>query len=308
MDNKKGQEKLDKIEDENLSDEIVNNLEDAIEESTNSALIRQNKKHKRKVVIISLIIVVLIAILGIIFYILNNPRLIFTSAVNNMFNTLEENVRNVRDSNISSAGTIDEKYNNSISTFNNLSVSEENVTPIIKGVKTAFLEAISSEKIVGNDMTIKVNGRDVETNRVSLVINENNIDDVNDKFITNLKNNEDFLNAYSKISDYTKDEIEEKLNDLSPDNYISPLTISIYTTGITREFVKLEISREVNNTTSVINITKLSDNNYDYKVVKPNESLSGTITFNNNDIIISYSDYDNETVVNQGTLTVQRQY
>ena len=274
----------------------VSKLEDAIEESTNSSLARQNKKHKRNVIIISLIIVIIIAVIGVSVYILNNPRLIFKASVNNMFNIVEENMQDVSDINITTNDNI-----------NNLSLNEKNVNSLIKEIKTAFLDAVSSEKISGNKMTIKVNGNDIDTNRVSLVINENNINDVSDKFINNLENNDEFLTAYSSISGSSKNEIIQNLNKATS-NYLSSLTISIYTTGITRDFVKLEVSREVNKTTNVINVTKVSASEYSYKIVSQNESLVGTVTHQGDDIVVSYTNYNNDDIVNDGHLTLQRLY
>ena len=145
---------------EKLKIENTIDLEDAIEESTNSALLLQNRKHKRRVVTISLVIVVLIAILGIGLYILNNPRLIFNAAINNMYNTLESNVIDVKDYNISTSGVTGKDYNYLINEFNNKEISEENILPIITGLKNAFLESINGEKIIGTDMTIKVNNQE----------------------------------------------------------------------------------------------------------------------------------------------------
>ncbi len=304
MAKKKENVKSDKIETDLKTN---NNLEDAIEESANNALMRQNKKQRIKVVIISLLIVILIAAIGITFYVLNNPRLIFNTAINNMTSVLESNIENVSDSNINFSGSVDDNINNFISNFNNFTLNEENIKPIISGVKDAFLQAASGEKITGSDMVIKVNGQDVETNRVSLAIDDDNITDFTNKFINSLKNDNEFLTAYSNMTGISKKNIQEKLDELKQSN-IAPLTISIYTSGITREFVKLEISNEENNMTNVINLTKINDNEYDYKIVKGNESSIGTVTFKNDNIIIDYTNYDDETITASGTLTVERQY
>ena len=274
-------------------------LEDVIEASANSSLVNQSKRQKKKVIIISLIIVILLAIGGITFYILNNPRFIFKSAVNNMFNGLETNMENLNDININSS----DLNNDFIATFNDLEINENNIMPIINGIQKSTLEIVDGEKVTSNDMTIKVNGKDVKTNRVSLEINKKN----NDKFITNLKKDNEFLTACKKLSGYTKSQIKTLLA-LSDNTFNTPLTISIYTSGMSREFVKLEISKEINNTTNVINLIKISDNEYEYRIVNNSENLTGDIMIQDKDIIINYYKYENDIIVNSGTIMIQREY
>lgn len=285
---------------EKLKIENTIDLAEAIEENTNISLLKQNKKHKKYVMGISLVIILLIAILLIALYILNNPRLIFNASINNIASNINNNINNVKEVNINISGMTSDNYNIDL---NENKINEENIKMIVDSLKKAFLDSTAGEKIKGQEMTIKVNNNDIKTTRTAVVINN----EINNKFISNLKNNQEFLKAYSNISNLSKSQIKNKLNDLQ-NNFIKPLTINIYTSGLTRNFVKLEIFREINNMTNVINLIKLSENEYEYKIVNNHENLTGNIIFQDNDIIINFYTYQNDNILNNGTFTIQKKY
>ena len=82
-------ENLEPVKESISNDSFNKALEDKIEKQTNKALIKSDKKKKKKVIIISVTIIVILAILGVLYYITNNPRFIMKTAINKAFNSLQ---------------------------------------------------------------------------------------------------------------------------------------------------------------------------------------------------------------------------
>lgn len=161
---------------------------------------------------------------------------------------------------------------------------------ILKEVKDAINKSLKSKYFTKE----KVDGFTKNT----LVLNEKNTYEILTSILTTLKDKEDFLTTVANITGETttqlKENIESSLEEFSEVDETSEgkYEISVYTKGLTSEFVKLEVNMDFDEEKQSIVITKEDEENYTLKYVDSyDEETTGKIkiTTKNDKTNVSFS-------------------
>ena len=357
---------------EEEKNEIVSDVKTAFTKAQNK-ITNHTKKRPKLVIFITVLIILSISILGISWYLSNNPKVIFTESINTIFNTLNQNIKET--SYDLQKGKVDISYIKTTSTNENqilkvnsdykidrinkisetnlkidlndnkqeLSLNKENkklyikkdskdekyiqinndfkynyepkeIKKVLNFINEALNNSIEGQKIFGSKTDVKINNKNINTYKTSLVLNSENINLVLNKIETNLKGQNDFIKSYSNIKNVDEEialnAINEDINNLKAKyKDLDSLTINIYTKGVNYEFVKLEILKEKNNQTDLINITNSNKNTYNYLFDLKSENIKkeGTIKFSekqNKNIYNISETSDNGSIVTQKDLNI----
>ena len=165
----------------------------------------------------------------------------------------------------------------------NTTKNQTEVKTILKSSEKALNKALTNDDFIKSEETIKINGKDVKVTNNALVLNNKNFNRISKSVLTTLKNDADFISAVNKISNDesvdTKATLENaiaNIGEVDPDDKTT-ITISIYTKGILKEFVGLNIEVK-EETTTVISFIKTNENTYSLVAKQDNdEVLNGTI-------------------------------
>ena len=165
----------------------------------------------------------------------------------------------------------------------NTTKNQTEVKTILKSSEKALNKALTNDDFIKSEETIKINGKDVKVTNNALVLNNKNFNRISKSVLTTLKNDADFISAVNKISNDesvdTKATLENaiaNIGEVDP-NDKTTITISIYTKGILKEFVGLNIE-EKEKTTTVISFIKTNENTFSLVAKQDNdEVLNGTI-------------------------------
>ena len=163
------------------------------------------------------------------------------------------------------------------------SVTNDDYKVIINSISTAVSESLKEEYFTKS--WVKLDGKNV--NKVELLLNNNNIKIINENIINNLKNNNNFIDSFGKLTGKKTMEVKELLDkeiEEVNDNEYSDIKISLYT-KITK-FVKLEITSGEDKI-----VIKSNDKGYSFEIVDSEDSntYNGTIKINNNSDSTSYN-------------------
>lgn len=163
------------------------------------------------------------------------------------------------------------------------SMTNEDYKVIINSISTAVSESLKEEYFTKN--WVKLDGKNV--NKVELSLNNNNIKIINENIINNLKNNNNFIDSFGKLTGKKTMEVKELLDkeikEVNSNEY-SEIKISLYT-RITK-FVKLEITSGEDKI-----VVKSNDKGYSFEIVdsENNNTYNGTIEINNNSDSTTYN-------------------
>lgn len=91
-------------------------------------------------------------------------------------------------------------------------VGTEELIIVMDGYMAAVEKTLKEEYFTESNKTIKLNNEDVEVKANILVINDKNISDIAKSVITDLKANTQFMDAYAKLNEMTKEEALEDLD------------------------------------------------------------------------------------------------
>lgn len=162
---------------------------------------------------------------------------------------------------------------------------------ILSEVKNAVNKALKSEYFTKSREKIIVNNKNVSVIKNSLVINYDTAKQLATDILTYLSDSKSFTNSLSNISEINQDEIissiEEEIQTINSYNAASnknKVIVSIYTTSLTNEVIKMDISVEGDIEKTTLEFIKDSDDSYNI-ILK-----SGDITVNSNINLLEQSD------------------
>lgn len=149
----------------------------------------------------------------------------------------------------------------------------------IKGIVKE--EYCSSEK-----QEITINGKKVKATKNTISMT---VDELIDELLTvfkNLRNNDQFINCYKDKEEIenTLDEYIEQLEDEQGLYEDDSIKISIYTTGISKKVLKVDIEMiEYDEVIAMAEVTKEDEENYDFEIKIEEEKITGTIQISEKD-------------------------
>ena len=160
-------------------------------------------------------------------------------------------------------------YNNYIG-FNDNYYNYKNGEIIVKSLNKALLKSINNYKISNTKVVLKIDGKLVNTNKITISLNNEDVKEVLDKVSDYLRSDYNFQSNYgSMFKKYSFDDVVTSLRNSFQN---SNLEINIYMDRFKHSFVRLELVDFKNNLVNVFKVIKIRDNKY-YIAFDDKESL-----------------------------------
>lgn len=168
----------------------------------------------------------------------------------------------------------------------------EDIKIVLKSIEKALDKGFSNDDFIKESTVIKIDEKDTKVNSNTLVLTKEKMNDISKTIATVLKDDEEFIKAFDKISDTnsTKEDLEEFIKEDNTNDFVES-TIIIYTKGLLNEFVGLKISTDDDNKTNLL-------------LVKENEKLYKAEFKNDNEIVLTISFKFNSISDNKVDLTL----
>lgn len=165
--------------------------------------------------------------------------------------------------------------------INNMyTINEKDMNIVKKGIKNALKNALKEETFIKEKVDTNINGKNTKANSLKLIINDENRKEILTKISKYLKDNDEFLDSMSNLTDSTSQEIFNSLESLTENytNTYTTTTIILYTTGITNELAKVDIKYEQNEK-EVSRVVCESDT-CDIQIINDGEQMNMNILMN----------------------------
>ncbi len=165
--------------------------------------------------------------------------------------------------------------------INNMyTINGKDINIVKKGIKNALKNALKEETFIKEKVDTNINGKNTKANSLKLIINDENRKEILTKISKYLKDNDEFLDSMSNLTDSTSQEIFNSLESLTENytNTYTTTTIILYTTGITNELAKVDIKSEQNEK-EVSRVVCESDT-CDIQIINDGEQMNMNILMN----------------------------
>lgn len=165
--------------------------------------------------------------------------------------------------------------------INNMyTINEKDINIVKKGIKNALKNALKEETFIKEKVDTNINGKSTKANSLKLIINDENRKEILTKISKYLKDNDEFLDSMSNLTDSTSQEIFNSLESLTENytNTYTTTTVILYTTGITNELSKVDIKSEQNEK-EVSRVVCESDT-CDIQIINDGEQMNMNILMN----------------------------
>ena len=165
--------------------------------------------------------------------------------------------------------------------INNMyTINEKDINIVKKGIKNALKNALKEETFIKEKVDTNINGKSTKANSLKLIINDENRKEILTKISNYLKDNDEFLDSMSNVTDSTSQEIFNSLESLTENytNTYTTTTVILYTTGITNELAKVDIKSEQNEK-EVSRVVCESDT-CDIQIINDGEQMNMNILMN----------------------------
>lgn len=165
--------------------------------------------------------------------------------------------------------------------INNMyTINKKDINIVKKGIKNALKNALKEETFIKEKVDTNINGKNTKANSLKLIINDENRKEILTKISKYLKDNDEFLDSMSNLTDSTSQEIFNSLESLTENytNTYTTTTIILYTTGITNELAKVDIKSEQNEK-EVSRVVCESDT-CDIQIINDGEQMNMNILMN----------------------------
>ena len=179
--------------------------------------------------------------------------------------------------------------------------NKEDYKVILKSMNKAINKSLKDDYFETSKET--VDGKKLTKTKLNL--STENQETLKNDILKSLLEDSEFLKSAATITEKTEDEIKENIQDeIDTKVESSGATLTIYTEG--NKFVKLELKQE----SDTMEITKESDDVYNYSITSDNETYSGTlkVTKQNENTTVSFSIKDSANTSYEVTLTTSAQY
>ena len=165
--------------------------------------------------------------------------------------------------------------------INNMyTINGKDINIVKKGIKNALKNALKEETFIKEKVDTNINGKNTKANSLKLIINDENRKEILTKISKYLKDNDEFLDSMSNLTDSTSQEIFNSLESLTENytNTYTTTTVILYTTGITNELAKVDIKSEQNEK-EVSRVVCESDT-CDIQIINDGEQMNMNILMN----------------------------
>ena len=119
------------------------------------------------------------------------------------------------------------------------SLNKENINNLINGYINAFNGVFKEEYFKREKDTINYQGEKIDVYKNYFILDQSNYKIIFNEVLTNLKNDDNFINALSDLSkEDAKKLIEESIDNLNKESFSGEYEFIVYTKGYNNEFVK----------------------------------------------------------------------
>ncbi len=217
----------------NIDKTLINGTNKTLNQKEIDKIITNNpKKTSKTPIIITTILIIIIAIIGFCMYYTNNPKTMFTNAIHYYSDKILNKYIALQDED----------------NLNNLNKEEKEI--IKDSLTQAISKGISSEKITSSKTQINEEEKITKTQKVSLIIDSNNVDKILTSITNNLKADKTFKTTLQQYENKNETQIESEINQVSQEikkevKNSKNITINIYKSLTTNEFVKYEVIKYI---------------------------------------------------------------
>lgn len=179
----------------------------------------------------------------------------------------------------------DSTYESLNEAFSNMYTNNQkiNTKKAMSIIKKQLKNVVKSEYCNSSKETITVNGKSVKATKNTITMTGEQLKEEYITVINNLKDDKQFTECYENPNEIIEalEEMEDALEDGSISfNKNSKIEISVYTTGLTQEVVKTDITVKENSEEIVVEVTKVDEENYEFKMSSKQENMNITGNIN----------------------------
>lgn len=163
---------------------------------------------------------------------------------------------------------------------------------ILKGVNQAIDKAVAEEKIYGSKEKINIDGKDLNTYMMRLIIDDKNRDRVLESFINTLKANDELTQVLAHMKNMKESDVKKAIENYLPRlksrlKEYGKLEVILYIDAKSNEFVKMNMVSDI----GTFDLTDVSDNRYTYSISNKKTSIleNGEFSFTVNDSKTKYT-------------------
>lgn len=165
-------------------------------------------------------------------------------------------------------------------------ILDVNYEVITNGIFKALSKSINEDDFERSEDKTDINGSIEKVYRNSLIINRGNYHRIMKTFITELRNNDEFINEVNKLNKEVdfKEELNTMLEDIDKEIFEDIIKINFYTKrGLNQDLLKIEIVQNTEDGDTNIAITSTNDNEVTIDVLDTNDNNLTIVVKINND-------------------------
>ena len=167
-------------------------------------------------------------------------------------------------------------------------IDKEQLAIVLEESVKAFKKSLKDEYFTSGDAKISINGKKTKVKKITLELTEARFNEMTKVILTELKDNDRFLTAISKIGKQSKEDIKSELEtsiaDITEADSQDQATISfsLYTTGMKHNIVGYQI-KGIDGEEKQIMEVQIDDDTYYYQLINgENETLTGSVQVKDN--------------------------
>ncbi len=187
-----------------------------------------------------------------------------------------------------------------VESTNTEKIDKEQLSIVLEESVKAFKKSLKDKYFISADTKISINGKEKKVKKITLELTESRVNEMTKVILTELKENDRFLTALSKVGNQSKEDIksglEESLADVDNTNSTNSgvYKFSLYTTGMNQNIVGYEIDGSDDESRQIMKIQVENDTYYYQFINDEDEVLNGSIEVkddkkNGSNIIINAS-------------------
>lgn len=155
---------------------------------------------------------------------------------------------------------------------------DKNTKIVIEKTTKAFNKSLKKEYFKKSKEKIKLNGKTINSKVYTMKLTDTNIKNITESVQNILKNDDEYLEAASKVFNESKSKIKKSLNNIDKDASVlngENISISIYTKGLFNKFVKLKMIYGE----ATYELSDLENSNYNIAVTEDKTTLSFNVKY-----------------------------
>ena len=187
-------------------------------------------------------------------------------------------------------GNTDELVNNS-----NNTIESNDIKTMFKSMLRAINKSLNTDKVEKTEETLKINNIEKNTNKYSLSLKDNEINNYIVSIFSLLRDDQDFINVTKKIDNNILNNLNDLIDEAKQESIKGQYTLNFYTTkkGLSEELVSIRQTFDFNGYKVNLNIDLTEEDSYLITLTSDDMELNCNITTNKNVLNVDFSsNYD----------------